>query len=84
MLSGGSGGRGCELLLRPEQKGPIEQPLSKTFMVSMVEESIGSLLYSAHKNSLYMVIYSCQGYIGIAGFALELINLQQEVGGSLI
>ena len=78
----GLGSRRCELLLRPKQKGPIEQPLLMTFMVSVIEESIDSLLYSAHKKSLSMVIYSHQGYT--AGFALGLINLQQEVGSTLI
>lgn len=80
----GLGSRRCELLLKPKQEGPIEQPLLKTFVVSVIEESINSLLYSAHKKSLSMVIYSHQGFIGIAGFVLRLINLQQEVGSTLI
>lgn len=50
----------------------------------MIEESIGSLLYSAHKSSLYTVIYSCEGSTGVAEFALGLINLQQEIGGALM
>lgn len=53
-------------------------------MVSMIEESTASLLYLAHKNSLYMVICSCRHYIGITEFALELINLQQEIVGAFI
>lgn len=66
------------------QNRPIEQPLPKTFMMSVIKEPTDSLLYLAHKNSLYMVICSGQSYMGIAEFALRLINLQQEVVGALI
>lgn len=69
---------------KPEQRRPIEQPLPKTFMVSMIEESFVSMLYLAHKNSLYMVICAHEGFIGIGEFALGLINLQQEIVGTLI
>ena len=71
----GLGSRRHELLLRPEKKGLIKQPLLKAIIVSVIEESIGSLVHSAHKKSLSMVMYSYQGYIGI-GFAFGLINLQ--------
>lgn len=69
---------------KPQQEGPVEQPLGKTFIVSMIEESPASLLYLARKNSLYVVICSRQSHIGTAEFALGLINLQQETVGALM
>lgn len=63
----------------------MELPLSKTLVVSMIAGSIVSLLYLVRKNSLHMVICSCQGFTGIGEFALGPINRQQEIiAGTLL
>lgn len=78
----GLGSRRCELLLKPKQEGPMKLAVLKTFVVSVIRESLTHFIQLIRR--VFLVIYSHQGFIGIAGFVLRLINLQQEVGNALI